>query len=326
MTTKSRKSFILDAKQVHGDLYGYGRIKYINDATNVEILCKTHGLFWQTPNSHLRGSGCRECGNNRKKQKFSKPKETFLKEMHELYKNTLDFSKSVYKNDGTKLEVLCPLHGSFYKTPGILLTGAGCNDCRIENNISTRREEFIRRSNIVHSGYYDYSKVNYVNSNTKVEIVCKKHGSFFQLPRTHLNAKGTCIRCAKHGGVSKVSECWILDVEKKLRIKIQSHSSGGEYKIPYIDKDGKNRIFKVDGFNKRSNTVFEFLGDYFHGNPKFKRLSKLSVGGEKRSVLYKQTIQRLQTLERLGFNIKVVWENDYRNGSLFSDRFWEKRR
>lgn len=51
-------------------------------------------------------------------------------------------------------------------------------------------KEFIEEAKMVHGNKYDYSKVVYVNNNTKVEIVCPQHGSFFQRPNDHLKKNG----------------------------------------------------------------------------------------------------------------------------------------
>ena len=55
-------------------------------------------------------------------------------------------------------------------------------------------EEFIKRAREVHGDKYDYSKVEYVNSRTKICIICPKHGEFWQLPTGHLDGYG-CPFC-----------------------------------------------------------------------------------------------------------------------------------
>src|SRR5690606_19492574 len=45
----------------HGDEYDYSLVKYINHHTKVEIICKRHGSFWQSPNNHIRGQCCPKC-------------------------------------------------------------------------------------------------------------------------------------------------------------------------------------------------------------------------------------------------------------------------
>ena len=56
-------------------------------------------------------------------------------------------------------------------------------------------EEFIRKAREVHGDRYDYSKVEYVNSTTKVCIICKVHGEFWQAPKNHLKSNG-CHMCS----------------------------------------------------------------------------------------------------------------------------------
>ena len=55
--------FIKKSKNIHGELYDYSLVDYINCKTNVKIICKTHGVFEQNPNSHLMGRGCNSCNN-----------------------------------------------------------------------------------------------------------------------------------------------------------------------------------------------------------------------------------------------------------------------
>lgn len=62
-----------------------------------------------------------------------------------------------------------------------------------------------------HGDTYDYSKVNYLGNNHKVEIICKKHGSFFQWPSDHKNSRG-CSKCT--GGMPISQEEFIHNVKK----------------------------------------------------------------------------------------------------------------
>ena len=42
---------------------------------------------------------------------------------------------------------------------------------------------------------YDYSETEYINNDTKVAIICKKHGAFYQLPRSHISSRAGCAAC-----------------------------------------------------------------------------------------------------------------------------------
>jgi hypothetical protein len=55
------EEFIEKSIKKHGNKYDYSSVKYINNNTNIKIICTTHGIFYQTPASHLRGCGCQKC-------------------------------------------------------------------------------------------------------------------------------------------------------------------------------------------------------------------------------------------------------------------------
>ena len=58
---KTTKEFIKDAEKIHGERYDYSKVNYKNAKTNIIIICKKHGEFYQSPTSHLNGSGCPKC-------------------------------------------------------------------------------------------------------------------------------------------------------------------------------------------------------------------------------------------------------------------------
>ena len=66
-------------------------------------------------------------------------------------------------------------------------------------------KEFIQKAKAVHGDKYDYSKVEYVNTSTKVCIICKKHGEFWQLPSSHLKGHG-CLKCRADGNTKYTKE------------------------------------------------------------------------------------------------------------------------
>ena len=64
--------------------------------------------------------------------------------------------------------------------------------------------EFINVSSDIHDNKYDYSKINYVNSKTKVVIICPEHGEFTQRPGHHVHYANGCPQCIND--VSKPQE------------------------------------------------------------------------------------------------------------------------
>lgn len=58
----TKEEFIEKAKEIHGDKYDYKEVEYLDNKTKVKIICPKHGEFFQTPNNHLKGCGCKKCG------------------------------------------------------------------------------------------------------------------------------------------------------------------------------------------------------------------------------------------------------------------------
>lgn len=65
---KTKEQFIAEAKAIHGDKYDYSKVDYVDNKTKVCIICPIHGEFWQTPNGHLCGHGCRGCYHTSKRK------------------------------------------------------------------------------------------------------------------------------------------------------------------------------------------------------------------------------------------------------------------
>ena len=63
-------------------------------------------------------------------------------------------------------------------------------------NKTINLQEFIERAKKVHGDRFNYSKVIYKNSHTKVIIICKKHGEFEQIPKTHWEGS-ICLLCSR---------------------------------------------------------------------------------------------------------------------------------
>ena len=121
--------------------------------------------------------------------------EEFIERAREVHGDKYDYSKVEYKSAHTKVCIICPEHGEFWQTPNAhLYLKCGCSKCM--KNVKGTTDEFIERSRKIHSNKYDYSKVEYINSKTKVCIICPKHGEFWQKPNGHLNGQG-CPSCNK---------------------------------------------------------------------------------------------------------------------------------
>ena len=206
---KTTQQFIDDAKKVHGDRYDYSKVEYRGNKTKICIICHEHGEFWQTPAYHLIGRGCYKCGQKAKNQRQILGNTLFIQKAKKIHGDKYDYSKINYVNSDTKVCIVCPEHGEFWQTPSSHLSGRGCKLCNKLSNKNTKQlryNDFIQKAKNIHGNKYDYSKVNYVNSNTKVCIVCPEHGEFWQLPTNHLKGQGckvcACIKQSKRSSLS----------------------------------------------------------------------------------------------------------------------------
>lgn len=165
----------------------------------------------------------------------------FIEKATLIHFNKYDYSNVEYVNSHTKITISCKIHGEFIQRPNSHLNGSGCRKCGIDSNISKNtktNDEFIQNAIDVHGDKYDYSKVEYINSNSKITINCKTHGEFKQKPSSHLSGHG-CSRCSCNG-FSKAQIEWLTFIEKLQGIKIQHAMNDGEYKI-------KTTKWKADG-------------------------------------------------------------------------------
>ena len=179
--------FIRMAKEVHGDKYDYSKTVYSKMRDKVCIICPEHGEFWQKAQHHINGVGCPECSG-----RHIMTTEEFIKKAKEVHGDKYDYSKVDYVNIKTKVCIICPEHGEFTQNPYSHLKGIGCAKCA--NRKKLTKSDVINRFREVHGDKYDYSKVEYVNTQTKVCIICPEHGEFWQLPTEHWKGSN-CPAC-----------------------------------------------------------------------------------------------------------------------------------
>lgn len=121
--------FVSRSKKIHGDRYDYTLVNYINNKISVDIICKTHGRFKQSPQNHLKGQNCPKCVCNRKV--FTN--DDFINVSNKIYRNKYNYSKFDYIDSHTPSIIICPHHGEYLKKPNKHLNGQGCPECGIEH-------------------------------------------------------------------------------------------------------------------------------------------------------------------------------------------------
>ena len=121
-----------------------------------------------------------------------KTNEEFIEEAVKKHGFKYDYSKVEYKNNHTKVCIICPEHGEFWQIPQDHIKGRGCIKCAGVSKLTT--EEFIKKAKEIHGNKYNYSKVVYKSNDEPVCIICPEHGEFWQTPHTHLGGHD-CPKC-----------------------------------------------------------------------------------------------------------------------------------
>jgi hypothetical protein len=185
-----KNNFIKKSNIKHNNKYDYSLVDYKNMNTIVKIICPIHGEFEQQCNSHQRGSGCPYCSNNKKSNN-----DEFIKKSNIKHINKYDYSLVDYKNNRTKVKLICKEHGVFEQIPENHLNGHGCPKCSgfIKNDNNMVVKKCIKK----HGDKYDYSLVEYTKAHNKIKIICPIHGIFERVARDHYLYGMGCHICDK---------------------------------------------------------------------------------------------------------------------------------
>lgn len=283
----TQAQFVERCKTVHGEKYDYTDTVYTYMLEKVSVTCLEHGEFTLSANDHVKGSGCPKCAHN-----FRYTTESFISKANEVHGGKYDYSETVYRNSKQSVTICCPTHGQFEQIASNHIRGHGCHKC---DNKNLSNDEFVAKVKSVLGNEYDYSEVLYRCWNSKVTVSCPKHGKFRKIAYDLLKGIG-CPRCKVNRSEHKWLDSLNIDtLERGKRLHI-----GKKYYI-------------VDGYDPITNTVFEFHGDYWHGNPDVFAPGDINPTNKKPfGVLLKETQDKTSHLRSNGYNVVEMWENTWK--------------
>jgi hypothetical protein len=268
------KKFIETGNQIHGNRYDYSKIDYLSTKKKVIIICKEHGEFEQTPEKHLnRKQGCPNCSHN-------KPltTEEFIKKSTLKHNGKYDYSKVNYINNRVNITIICPIHGEFEQQPHTH-DKSGCPKCVGRNKTNM---EVINELKLIHGDKYDYSLIDYKSEKSKLEIICSKHGSFYQTFNTHKKGH-ECPKChgryqtkdefiikanLKHNNQYSYDNLTTLDFNKKIKINCELHGSFLQKPSSHLSGNGCPKCKGLKITEKKTKTLEQFINEAknIHGN------------------------------------------------------------
>lgn len=302
MKKRTTADFIAQANAKHDGRYTYENTIYQGSHQPIIVTCPIHGDYETKAYRHLE-YGCQKCGFDQSAVKRSTVRADFIKAAGPIHEWKYDYSRlddRIRQHD--KVDIICPKHGVFDQAANDHLKGRGCRHCGSEASAILRRgihnlcpKEFISRARVIHGDRYDYTKTMYRTARMKIVFECPEHGEVHQLPTNHL-AGHRCALCSKR--VSRVQAEWLDSLNVPER-EVMIQAAG--------------RRYFADGFDPVTNTVYEFWGDFWHGNPKVYDPAALNtVTGRTFGVLYAAVQQKRSDILQAGHKLVEVWEYDWR--------------
>jgi hypothetical protein len=328
---KTKEEFIQLSKKKYGeDTFDYSLCVYTLSNVPTTLICKNGHIIHVRPSSHLSNNtrrGCIVCYRlNMIDRKSKYNQQTFIEASQKVHDNKYDYSKTVYSSLYERIIIICKIHGEFtQKAVHHLLNKTGCYHCgRVKTEESMmlsedKIKEKIEKFKKIHNNKYTYGKIFREKLVLWLEIICPTHGSHITRFFNHEKGHG-CPKC-----VSVRSNVQIQWLEyRAIRDGFIQHSDNhGEYTIP-------NTKLCVDGYNKETNTIYEFQGDFWHGNPAIYNLDDINRKSNKTyRELYDKTMDKINKMKSMGYNVVYIWENDWTKAVRavkMIQRAWRKKK
>lgn len=287
-------------EKVHNNKYDYSKVVFTKMSEKVTIICPEHGEFLQSMSVHIAGSGCPKCAFIKVGLSNRLSVEDFKIKASLVHNNRYDYFKvEDFESTYDKVTIICKTHGEFRQSVDNHLRNRNCPKC----NVKYTTEIYVDTVRKIHNDKYTYENLIYTGNRDKLEITCRKHGSFFQRADLHLSGGG-CPECKrtitpnekyknypttfyviKYKGLYKIG-ITIIDVLKRYKDDISDKSQveiltketfDGYDKAYTFEQDLKDKYFKYRYFgekifNKTGNTevftenIYElYLKEYADG-------------------------------------------------------------
>lgn len=293
--------FVEKARAKHGKRYEYDKTTYTRAKDKLTIRCRTCGnVFQQQGNAHLQGTGCPKCMVKQAHVKQSYGGEGFLERARQVHGEKFSYLGCTDPNWTQKSVVTWQCRDCKWVNDQLVLNhlaGKGCARCSKKEKHTL--ESFILKCQMVHGpSRYDYSEVVYMTNQVPIWVTCVACNTRWATqPDNHMNGKG-CPTCSIKKFVSKGETEWL----DSLGIPAENRNA-------WIVVNG--RKFNVDALVGK--TVYEFDGDYYHGNPDVHPPGKINHRcGVTMRELHERTLQRRKELIDAGYEIVFIWEKDWK--------------
>ena len=252
-----------------------------------------------------RPQGCPQCGQVKGANQRSLTIEDFLKKAKLIHGLNYDYSKVKFERSNDKVIIKCnSCHESFSQTINDHLSGCGCLKCARDRSDVAKKflttEIVVARCKEVWGDTYDYSEVEWVSDDVPITIICKKHGKLSMDYQNHVGLGRGCKFCGSTR--RKKQNDWLDYV---------GLPNGEKYREVTIRFSDKTYCF-ADGYDPVKLIVYEFNGDYFHGNPaKYSADVINRFTGKTMTEEFERTMRKKTKLIDAGYSVIDIWEMDW---------------
>lgn len=259
-----QESFIEKANNVHNFKYDYTKSVYTLIKEFIIITCPKHRCdFKQRAADHLAGkTGCKLCASEASSERLvlrHQPSEA-ISILNKVHDNKYSYLITTPVRSRDYISIICPVHKEFTQRFDHHRAGSGCKQCAVlskAENLAFTTEDYITRANQVHNDFYDYSKVVYKNSTSKVTIICPIHQEFKQNAASHLSGSG-CPSCGFSGYDPKSAGVfYILKVTNDV-IKF-GITKDIDKRIRYINNDSSFNIEVLYSFSFSDGSIPQII-------------------------------------------------------------------
>lgn len=222
----NQEDIIKRFREVHGNIYDYSEVEYIDYHKNVKIRCLKHGVFEQTPNNHIsQKQGCPECARIKRAQSktLSHEEQVALIAERNPYVDVL----GTIVDDKTPVLCRCIIcEHKWEPIPFNLKRGEGCPRC-------------AKRGFLSHDCGKLYVMVDDLEAPTLMKIgVSVQEGK----------RKDQILKSAQKAGVGiydlHIARTWKGSTEDMLALEGALHQAFSSYKVSFSTKfDGCNEFF-----------------------------------------------------------------------------------
>ena len=167
-------------------------------------------------------------------------KQEFIERAQKIHGNKYNYDEVVYIHSQSQVTITCTEHGNFNVTASMHIKRndpIGCRKCMKElkdkETKKHKQDKFIARANQIHNNKYSYEKVDFINSITKVIIICELHGEFTQAPNNHTHGSKTgCPQC----GTIRSNTANTSNTKKFIEKSNNVHNNKYKYdKVVYVN-------------------------------------------------------------------------------------------